>query len=178
MRKTFVVATVIVSLFTFAPSQARTKTVTKKHIMFNAPLACAVACAHNVDDLTSDVASTDAAQEHGVTNPTGATISTCADPFPIAGYADFVVKAPKGANTLVFTIRPQGDWDSYICSYPTKGKSKVLASGANSASADCILTCVETTMIKVKPGTRYLLRAYNWADAVACPGEYRFLTVT
>lgn len=173
MRKTFAIATVMVSLFAFAPSQAKTKTVTAKHLMFNAPFACTTLCAHNFDGLSSDVA-----EEAGTADPTDAAISTCGDPFPIAGYADFVVTAPKKSNALIFTITPQVDWDSYICSYPTAGKkSRVLASGANSAT-DCAVACIETTMIKVKPGTKYILRAYNWADVNPCAGHYKFVYVS
>lgn len=172
MRKTFIIATVIMSLFSFAPSQARMKQISKKKITFNAPVACTTLCAPHFDDITSY-----AAEEAGVADPTDAAISACGDPFPVAGYADFVVKAPKGANTLIFTIRPSVDWDSYICSKPGRGKSRVLISGANSAT-DCAVTCVETTSIRVKPGQRYILRAYNWADPFPCPGEYKFMYVS
>jgi hypothetical protein len=174
MRKTFVIGTVIVSLFAFAPSHAKTRTVSKKSIVFNAPVACTTLCAHNLDGLSSEFTGF-----AGEADPTDTAVSTCGDPFPTGGYADHVVKAPKGANTLVFTIRPQVDWDSYICSVPAKGKkSQVLGSGANTVGADCLHGCVETISIRVRPGRSYILRAYNWSDPAPCPAQYRFLSIT
>jgi hypothetical protein len=179
MRKFLLAATAISMLLAFSPSQAATKTIARKNITFKAQAACLVACAHNMYGNTQAVA--DLAAEG---NPAAEYFETCAKPGPAGSYADFVVTVPKKTNALMFSIFPNGDWDSYICTKPARGPSTIAGEGANSWPSDIPPTgedlngplgIRETTIIAVKPGQRYILRAYNWLDTGSCTGEYRFL---
>lgn len=181
MRRTLIIGTVLVALFASAPSHARTRTVSKKNILFKTQAPCLVACAHNMESNVSII------DEAGQGNPLAGQFSPCGKPGPAGSYADVVVTVPKLVNTLVFSIFPRGDWDSYICSKPTRGASREVANGANSYPSDIPpasqdlsgpLGIKETSVIPVKPGQKYILRAYNWADNASCPGEYRFLYVS
>ena len=183
MRRLAVVAVVVVSMFSFAPSEAASKVVSKKRLLFKAN-ACGPLCAHNVSDIVGLpflIA--------GEGNPAVKSVPTpCGRPAPAGSYADVVVKVPKYVNRLVFTITPKGDWDSFICSKPARGESRLVAQGVNSYPSSFPAPSEqdmkgpfgirETSIIKVKPGQLYILRAYNWADIEPSPGEVRFLRLT
>jgi hypothetical protein len=64
---------------------------------------------------------------------------------------------------MIFRATPQLDWDLVVC---RKGKN--LDSSANGLEAP------ETVGFYVKPGTKYRLRAWNWADVNPLPATVTF----
>lgn len=173
MRKFLLAATALSMLLAFTPSQAASKTITKKAITFRAATPCTAICAYQTGPLSDDVAAT-----AGVGNPIGGKFDACGAPFPAGSWADVVVTAPRLANTLVFRIFPAVDWDSFICTKPARGKSRQLATGANSVDPTCLYGCEEEVSIRVRPGTKYILRAFNFSDPYVLPADYRFLRIS
>ncbi|HVL32859.1 MAG TPA: hypothetical protein VM600_04685 [Actinomycetota bacterium] len=80
-------------------------------------------------------------------------------------YGDKIVRAPRGSDHLVFKAYPQTDWDIVVC---TTG-GKLLRWSFNGPWK------TETIVMRVRPGTRYVLRAYNWLDAADLRVTYAFV---
>ena len=91
----------------------------------------------------------------------------CTEPGPSQFYRDVVVTAPAGAKLLVARYKPSVDWDVWICGKPKNGDNgPMLAreSGAGSDVTVCQESCPSYVSTKVKPGVKYVLRAYNFSD--------------
>jgi hypothetical protein len=145
------------------PAQARTiakRSYTVK--ITSAPVPCAVACAYwleNANNRDLDI-----------------YFNACRAPAPPASFTDIVLRAPNNANVLVVKSYPLSDWDTFLCSKPSRGNNgRELANGANSATDTDNCTfgigfgCMETMRIRVREYQRYVFRAYNWSDAADMP---------
>jgi hypothetical protein len=189
MKKMLLIALVAALVAPMTPGH--TKVLKKKNVTFSAPVPCTVACpywmsadgfaaemnkfantAQNFDPTTDDPEAFADRGLDAVLSVQGKTEWACPYPGPDVTWDQVRVKAPKGANLLVFEIWPETDWDSFVCTT----KNKFLGSGANIVG-DCDLGCYERVAIKVKAGRSYLLRAFNWSDAADLRGRYTFMSV-
>jgi len=186
VRKILLVALMAAVVAPMIPGQA--KVLKRKNVTFEASVPCTVVCpywlnpeafsagatafvekAPNFDPSEDDAeAFADRAADVGL-SVLGKTDWGCDYPGPDVSWDQVKVKAPRGATLLVFEIFPETDWDSFICN----AKGKFIASGANTVG-DCDLGCSEKVAIKVKPGRRYILRAFNWSDFANLRGRYTF----
>lgn len=170
------------TLFALQPAQA--KTIKKKTVTFAWVPPCATVCSYNINlnALPSDPADAPSADPLDLL---GETANGCTDPGPAGSYVDIIVTAPKGARALTLAAVPTVDWDTFICAKPKAGKtgSKLLAAGVNpaadaeSAEPGCILgipACPEKAVAAVKPGIKYVLRAFNYSDPLDLVGTYTF----
>jgi hypothetical protein len=163
MRRVILFAVIAAGLASsFTPAHATT--VKSGRLKFNAPVPCTVTCAYWTDVANGLVP--------------GVTFQACKAPFPPNSYADKVLTAPSTADFLVLKLYPTIDWDMFLCSKPSRGNNgRQLAMGANDATGDCSVGCVETIRYRVKPGVRYVVRAYNWSDTPDVTGRYWFLNM-
>jgi hypothetical protein len=91
----------------------------------------------------------------------------CTEPGPAQFYRDVVVTTPKGAKLLVARYKPSVDWDVWICAKPKSGNNGAMLareSGQGSDPTLCQASCPSFVSTKVKPGVKYVLRAYNFSD--------------
>lgn len=122
-----------------------------------------------------------------------AGFEACTNPFPPGSFQDILTEsAPSRAGKktiLVLEIFPQVDWDSFICSMGSGGSHNgpLLSKGANELPGDCdnlvgpsnpvSVGCKEVAQAPAVAGQKYVLRAYNWSDALPCPGKYYWVFV-
>jgi hypothetical protein len=125
-----------------------------------------------------------------------AGFTPCEYPFPAGSFIDIVtepapaIPAGKTHAVLQMKIYPTLDWDSWICAVGTgvgNGTQRQLAQGAHDLGSPCdnilgsnnpVATgCQEKATTPATPGTRYVLRAYNWSDPGDCPGEYTWIFI-
>lgn len=164
MKIALLCAALVAMLFA-VPAQAGEVLGTPHAVTFNAPVACSVVCAY-------------------WQGPAAAGFNECTNPFPEGSYDQLTVTAPLGANLLKFEIFPVVDYDSFIC---RANNGVTLATGANQGVDNCdnlfgpnnpvSIGCYEKSVTPVVPGTRYLLRVYNWSDATPTQAQYTFLRI-
>ena len=157
-------ATIVVVIFaaiSFVMQPAASKTIKAGSMTFEAPIPCTVVCAYWLDIANGVVP--------------GVKFAECPAPFPSGSYADKVLTAPSKARFLTLKLYPTADWDMFLCSKPKSGNNgRLLKEGANDVAGDCQVGCVETIKYSVKPGTKYVVRAYNWSDVPTVKGRYTF----
>lgn len=90
--------------------------------------------------------------------------AACSAPGPEGSYADVVVQAPRRTKVMSFTAAPDLDWDLFVCS----PGGKLLAWSYEGLGAD------EEIWLRVVPGRRYVLRAYNFSDVSPLPARVAF----
>jgi len=80
--------------------------------------------------------------------------AACSAPGPEGSFADVTFVAPRGIKGVSITAEPLVDWDLFLCSMSGKlmAYSYEMAFGA------------EEIFRQVKPGRRYIVRAYNFSD--------------
>lgn len=136
-----VIGALIGCLLAGLPAGAEVRTISHASFTYAFVPPCALACTYNIDTTTT----------------------ACSDPAPDGSYADKVVVAPRGANTLIFTASPVVDWDTFICF----GRAMLGRSLRGAGEQEVILA-------NVRAGRRYILRAYNFSDVDDLPASYVF----
>lgn len=83
-------------------------------------------------------------------------------------------------TVLFWGLMPALDYDGVVCYADASGRPTGKAAGhsANEIDNCCcpisLLGCSEEVAIPVKPGERYVLRAFSWADPFPCPAYFYF----
>jgi hypothetical protein len=103
------------------------------------------------------------------------TSYACTHPRVEGTYDDNILKAPKGAKVLQVTYTPDVDWDLYICKKPASGNNGPFLANEQGVATDCQVGCQATLTAKVKPGRRYVVRGYNFADPGTLTATYKFV---
>lgn len=109
----------------------------------------------------------------------------CTAPLVAETFTDHVLTVPSKAKSVKITYTPGIDWDVYICAKPKVGNNgRMLAFESVNASgcADYVETinfgsigCPSTVMSKVKPGTKIVVRGYNFADVDTLSAKLRWI---
>ena len=180
MKRTLVAAIVAAALSAF-PAHAGFKTVQTKAVRFKAVTPCFTACSYYVSPHDPATAATAIAFEEDFHKQQS---YACTNPGPAGSWRDLVLTAPKGATHLKVEATPDVDWDLVLCGKPHHGNNgKLLAweKQERSPSLDeedpCVVGCKDTLLIKVKAGTKYVLRAYSWIDPNDLVARYWFMKI-
>lgn len=169
MRRSIVLFLMVVMAASATASQART--VKTQKLVFSGAVPCAVvACTywHPNPDAPETAAELD-------NTPRG-----CTDPID-GTFVDKVLKAPTGATYLKVSYQPDVDWDLFICAKPRTGSAgRFIAYEAYDAESCAdgtpigIVNCKSWVTAKVRAGTSYVIRAYNFADPSDLRATARF----
>jgi hypothetical protein len=152
---------------------AHAKTIQKKTVTLSALPCLIVLCPNwlpHADHPTGPVPFTEADVQKNLSY-------ACTSPIVSNVYADVVVTAPKGAKILVADYKPTIDWDVFICAKPKSGNNGAMLANENASSSDptaCPTSCKSFASTKVKPGTKYVIRAYNFSDYDSLKLTYTF----
>lgn len=139
--------------------QAHAGQTKPKSVTFEALVPCTVVCSYWLPDPPDRIP---------FVAGDGAPYA-CNSPFPEGSYDQITVTAPARATLLRIDAFPVVDWDVYVCT-PSGG---LVAEGAT-AAVDCPYGCKESISALVKPGKKYVIRAYNWSDYEPLPAKYWF----
>lgn len=108
-----------------------------------------------------------------------------AEPLTVPGsYHDLGITVPAEDGGVIpklitWTVRPVVDYDIVVCHAGPDGRANGKAAGLSVCSCDVLCThemfgCVEEDSQPVRPGERYVLRAYNWSDLFPAPAVYYY----
>jgi hypothetical protein len=166
MRKALIVLVAAAAALAMAPASAKTF---KKATVKLSATPCAVACSYWQPHASNP--SVWAGSLSG--NPSDGNKQdafACTNPSPAGSYADVVVTAPAGAKLLLANYRPTVDWDVFICLKPKVGNNGPMV-GEEDFANTTTPNSPSYASTKVRPGVKYVIRAYNWVD-------YDFLKLT
>lgn len=180
MRKFMLAALAVVAAASIVPASA--KTISSKTLTFKAQVPCAAVCTYWLPHQESPGTFAVLPWVAGTTNPVdGSALPVierdedkayakqssyaCTQPSPEGSYDDYVVTAPRGSYRMKITYTPTVDWDVYICNKPKSGNNgSLVASETVPYLEECPASCESYVAATVKPGRRYVIRAYNWSD--------------
>lgn len=186
LKKLMVIILMAALAFAILPAGAR---VRARHVSFSAQ-PCTVTCPWfvNTGALPSDATKVDPATYDPLDVVLTDIKMGCTSPGPEGTYDDIRVRVPRGMNWLIFDAWPVVDWDIFVCSGKRGPGDRFHAYSANSMDPEGIddeisrgegicsagVGCAERISMRVRPGRRYILRAYNWADAEDLRARYVF----
>jgi hypothetical protein len=175
MRKTLVLLVVAAAALGMLPAHA--KTLGRKTVTMNAT-PCAAVCSYNIPHASNPTLFVSSFLGLNAGDDEKQTAYACTEPEPAGSYADVVAVAPKGAKILILNYQPSVDWDAFICAKPKSGNNGPMVAHESDATfvlgGACTVNCKSEAVGKVKPGQKYVIRAYNFDSPDSLKMTYTF----
>jgi hypothetical protein len=178
MRKTLILLVGVAAALAVLPAHA--KTISRKTATLSALPCAAVTCSYYTPHTSNPGAFFTqwgyAVDDSYKKDADAETAFACTEPLSASTYKDIVVAAPRGSKLLLINYKPTIDWDVFVCAKPKSGNNGPMLASENVPTIDsCQAGCPSYVSLKVKPGVKYVIRAYNFSDYDSLKLTYAFL---